>query len=173
MGMVLPQRISTDTSPKLKQQLTTYMRFAIMNTGPPGIDEIIYYSNNMIREGTRSNILHGNKRRLNQYKNENSRSGITRSIILNDLVLSTKPQSTRLHCPGTTKATEVFITATGKEIMPVTKIGRHARRERRSGQQKKEVMTKFKNFFESYNHIVWSCCINHSARPTLFFRKRA
>ena len=122
-----------------------------MNAAPPGIDEIIYYSNNMIREGTRSNIFAVINGVLTTTKTR-VLEGITRSIILNDLVLSTKPQARDFTVQELQRATEVFITATGKEIMPVTKIDDMLVGNGAVGSVTKEVMTKFKNFFESYNH---------------------
>lgn len=76
--------------------------------------------------------------------------GITRSVILNDLELSTGAEARDFTVQELLSATEVFVTATGKEVMPVTKINDELVGDGTVGNVTKEVMVKFKNFFESY-----------------------
>ncbi len=121
-----------------------------MNAAPHDIDEIIYFSNNFVREGTRSNIFALIDGILTTPKTK-ILEGITRSVILNDLDLSVKVKVRDFTVDELLSASEVFITATGKEVMPVTKITETAVGDGRVGIVTNEVMKKFKNFFDSYN----------------------
>ena len=122
----------------------------IMNAAPDDVDEVIYSSNNMVREGTRSNIFAVINGILTTPKT-GMLGGVTRSVILNDLALNIQAEARDFTVQDLLSATEVFITATGKEVMPVTKINDTPVRDGTVGDVTKEVMTKFKNFFESYN----------------------
>lgn len=130
---------------------TNYMHAVrVMKATPRDVDEIIYFSNNMVREGTRCNIFAVIKGVLTTPKT-GILGGITRGVILNDLALSTHAEARDFTVQELLTATEVFITATGKEVMPVTKINDTPVGDGTVGDVTKEVMTKFKNFFESYN----------------------
>lgn len=122
----------------------------VMNSAPDDVDEIIYFSNNMVREGTRSNIFAVIDGILITPKT-GMLGGVTRSVILNDLELTIQAKARDFTVEELNNATEVFITATGKEVMPVTKINDAPVRDGKVGDVTKEVMIKFKNFFESYN----------------------
>lgn len=122
----------------------------IMKAAPHDVDEVIYFSDNMVREGTRSNIFAVIDGVLTTPKT-GILGGITRSVILNDLALTLEVEARDFTVQELLDATEVFITATGKEVMPVTKINKTAVGDGTVGDVTKEVMTKFKNFFESYN----------------------
>jgi len=122
----------------------------VMNAAPPDVDEVIYYSNDKVREGTRSNIFAMVKGILTTPKT-GILGGVTRGIILNDLDLTVQTESRDFTVQDLLTASEIFITATGKEIMPVTKIHDAPVGDGTVGDVTKEVMTKFKNFFESYN----------------------
>jgi branched-subunit amino acid aminotransferase/4-amino-4-deoxychorismate lyase len=129
---------------------TNYVQaIRVMNAAPHDVDEIIYFSNNMVREGTRSNIFAVINGILTTPRT-GMLGGITRSVILNDLELSTQAEARDFTVQELLSATEVFITATGKEVMPVTKINDALVRDGTVGDVTKEVMVKFKNFFESY-----------------------
>jgi branched-chain amino acid aminotransferase len=122
----------------------------IMNAAPDDVDEIIYFSDNMVREGTRSNIFAVINGVLTTPKT-GMLGGVTRSVILNDLELSTHAEARNFTVQELLSATEVFITATGKEVMPVTQIDDALVGDGTIGDVTKEVMAKFKDFFESYN----------------------
>jgi len=130
---------------------TNYVQaIRVMNAAPEDVDEIIYFSDNMVREGTRSNIFAVINGILTTPKT-GMLGGVTRSVILNDLELSTQTEARDFTVQELLSATEVFITATGKEVMPVTKINDDSVGDGTVGDVTKEVMTKFKDFFESYN----------------------
>ncbi len=130
---------------------TNYVQaIRLMSGAPSDVDEIIYTSNNMVREGTRCNIFALINGILTTPKS-GILGGITRDIILNDLELSIQVKERDFTVQDLLSATEVFITATGKEVMPVTRINDSSIGNGAVGDVTKEVMTKFKNFFESYN----------------------
>jgi branched-chain amino acid aminotransferase len=130
---------------------TNYVQaIRVMNAAPRDVDEVIYYSNNMVREGTRCNIFALINGILTTPKT-GILGGVTRGVILNDLELSTTAEARDFTVQELLSASEVFITATGKEVMPVTKIHDAPVGDGTVGDVTKEVMIKFKNFFESYN----------------------
>lgn len=130
---------------------TNYVQaIRVMNTAPRDVDEIIYFSNNMVQEGTRCNIFAVINGILTTPKTR-MLEGITRGIILKDLELTTQTESRDFTVQELLSAPEVFITATGKEVMPVTKINDALVGDGAVGDITKEVMSKFKNFFDSYN----------------------
>ena len=130
---------------------TNYVQaIRIMNSTPDDVDEVIYFSDNMVREGTRCNIFALINGTLTTPKS-GILEGITRGVILNDLELTTQVEARDFTVQELLSATEVFITATGKEVMPVTKINDTPVGDGTIGDATKEVMAKFKLFFESYN----------------------
>lgn len=129
---------------------TNYVQaIRILNAAPRDVDEVIYSSNNMVREGTRSNIFALINGVLTTPKT-GILGGITRGVILSDLELSVQAEARDFTVQELLTATEVFITATGKEVMSVTKINDAPVGDGAVGDVTKEVMAKFKNFFESY-----------------------
>lgn len=130
---------------------TNYVQaIRVMNAAPHDVDEIIYISNDLVREGTRSNIfalING----ILTTPGTGILGGITRDVILNDLELSTQTEVRDFTVQELFTATEVFITATGKEVMPVTRINDASVGDGTVGNVSKTVMAKFKNFFESYS----------------------
>ena len=136
---------------KPQAKTTNYVEgVRLMNAAPRDVDEIIYYSDGLIREGTRCNIFALISGILVTPKTS-VLEGIMRGVILNDLELSVQTEARDFAVGELMGASEVFITATGKEIMPVTKINDAPVGDGTVGDVTKEVMTKFKNFFESYN----------------------
>jgi len=118
------------------------------NGVPGNIDEIIYYSNGTVREGTRANVfalLNGNL----VTPKTGILEGITRGVIINELQLSVPVEVRDLSVEELRSASEVFITATGKEVMPVTTLDNSPVGDGSVGRVTKEVATKFRNFFES------------------------
>jgi branched-subunit amino acid aminotransferase/4-amino-4-deoxychorismate lyase len=112
------------------------------------IDEIIYYSEDMVREGTRSNVFAVINGSLVTPKT-GILEGITRGVIINELGLSVQAKAMDFSVQELLDASEVFITATGKEVMPVTKINDSPVGDGSVGNVTREVMTKFRDFFES------------------------
>lgn len=130
---------------------TNYVQaIRVMNAAPSDVDEIIYFSDNMVREGTRCNIFAIINDTLITPKT-GILEGVTRSVILNDLELSSLAVARDFTVQELLSATEVFITATGKEVMPVTRINEAPVGDGMVGDVTKEIMTKFKNFYESYD----------------------
>lgn len=117
-------------------------------TAPAEIDEILYHSEGMMREGTRSNVFAVIDGVLVTPKT-GILEGITRDIILNKLSLSIQAEARDFSVEDLLRASEVFITATGKEIMPVTMINDVTVGDGSVGRITKEVATEFRNFFES------------------------
>lgn len=122
----------------------------LMNAAPRDVDEIIYHSDGLIREGTRCNIFALINGVLVTPKT-GVLGGVTRGVILNDLDLSVQTEAKDFTIEDLKGASEVFITATGKEVMPVIKINDTPVGDGMVGDISKEVMNKFGNFFKSYN----------------------
>jgi branched-chain amino acid aminotransferase len=118
-----------------------------MNAAQEDVDEIIYTSNGIVKEGTRSNIFAIIDGVLLTPKT-GVLKGITRDIILNDLELSIRVEEKDITVLDLFTASEVFITATGKKIMPVVKIDNMPIGNAKVGDFTKEIMIKFKEFFE-------------------------
>ncbi len=134
-----------------RAKTTNYVQAVrLMNAAPSNVDEIIYHSDNIVREGTRSNVFALIDGVLTTPKTA-ILGGVTRSVILHDLELSVEAKVRDFTVQELLSASEVFITATGKEVMPVTKINDTLVGDGTVGKVTKEVMTKFKNFFESYS----------------------
>lgn len=115
---------------------------------PSGIHEVIFHANGMVREGTRCNVFALLNGSLATPK-KNILEGITRDVILNDLELSVPVIARDFSVEELLNASEVFITATSKEIMPVVKIEDQPIGGGVVGPVTKEVMSTFRAFFES------------------------
>lgn len=115
---------------------------------PNGIDEVIYYSCDTVREGTRSNVFALINGSLVTPKT-GVLEGITRGIIINELELSVQVSARDFSVQELLSASEVFITATSKEVMPVTKLNNLPIGDGTVGNITKEVMSKFRSFFNS------------------------
>lgn len=122
----------------------------VMKAAAYDVDEIIYFSDNMVREGTRCNIFALVGGALVTPRT-GILGGVTRGVILKDLELSIQVEARDFTIQELLSATEVFITATGKEVMPVTKVNDLPVGDGAVGDVTKEVMSEFKNFFESYS----------------------
>lgn len=118
------------------------------NSAVGGIDEIIYHSDDMIREGTRSNVFAVIDGSLLTPKTR-VLEGITRNVILNELNLSLPVEARDFSVQDLLGASEVFITATSKEIMPVTTIDTTVIGQGLVGDVTKDVMSRFREFVES------------------------
>lgn len=118
------------------------------NSIPNDIHEVIYYSRDMVREGTRCNVFALINGSLVTPKTE-ILEGITRSVIIDNLQLSVQVNVRDFSVQELLGASEVFITATSKEVMPVTKLNDLPVGNGSVGPVTREVMNKFRNFFES------------------------
>lgn len=115
---------------------------------PNDIDEVIYHSEGMVREGTKCNVFAVINGSLVTPKT-GILEGITRDIIINELQLSVRAEARDFSVQELLGASEVFITATGKDIMPVTKLNNVPVGGGSVGPMTKEAMSKFRNFLES------------------------
>ncbi len=112
------------------------------------IHEVIYYSDGMVREGTRSNIFALINGRLLTPKTL-VLGGITREALLDILKLSVPLEVEDFSVAALRSASEVFITATGKEVMPVTKIDGVIVGDGKVGSLTNEVMRQHQSFIDS------------------------
>jgi branched-subunit amino acid aminotransferase/4-amino-4-deoxychorismate lyase len=115
---------------------------------PNDIDEVIYHSKGMVREGTKCNVFALINGSLVTPKT-GILEGVTRDIIINELQLSVRAEARDFSVQELLGASEVFTTTTSKGIMPVTKLDNIAVGGGLVGPITKEVMSKFRNFLES------------------------
>lgn len=115
---------------------------------PKNIHEVIYHFQDMVREGTRCNVFAVVNGTLLTPKT-GILEGITRSVILEELQLSVPVKARDFSVKELLESPEVFITATSKEVMPVTKVSDQMVGDGLVGPVTKEVMSKFRAFFES------------------------
>jgi branched-chain amino acid aminotransferase len=112
------------------------------------IGEVIYHSEGMVREGTKCNVfavIHGSL----VTPKTGILEGITRDIIMNELQLSVRAEARNFSVQELLGASEVFITATAMDIMPVTKLNNVSVGAGSVGPITKEVMRKFRSFVAS------------------------
>lgn len=112
------------------------------------IDEIIYHSGGMIREGSRCNVFAVIKGRLLTPKTD-ILEGVTRGVLLDILKLEIPIVVEDFSVDALLTASEVFITATGKEVMPVTKIDSRVVGDGEVGSITKDVMNQHHAFVYS------------------------
>lgn len=115
---------------------------------PSGIDEVIYHSEGIVREGTKCNVFAVINGSLVTPKT-GVLEGVTRDVIINKLQLSVRAEVRDFTVQELLGASEVFTTATSKWIMPVTRLNNVSVGDGSVGPITKEVMSKFRNFFES------------------------
>lgn len=119
-----------------------------ISSAPKNIHEVIYHSEDMVREGTRCNVFALVNGILFTPKT-GILEGITRSVILEELQLSVPVEARDFTVKELLESPELFITATSKEVMPVTKLNNQLVGDGSVGPVTKEVMSKFRAFFES------------------------
>lgn len=112
------------------------------------IDEVIYYSNDVVHEGTRSNVFAVIEGSLVTPK-ANILEGVTRWVLLDIVKLPISIKEADFSVESLYRASEVFITATGKGIMPVTKINNYLVGDGKVGPVTKEVMYQYHTFVNS------------------------
>lgn len=108
-----------------------------------GAIEIIYYDDNGVTEGCVSNIFAVINGKLFTPKS-NMLPGITRGIILE----ITDAVEKDFTIDELRSATEVFVTSSNKEVLPVTKINGVLVGDGKVGEITKEVMARFREYVE-------------------------
>lgn len=114
----------------------------------PYIDEIVYHSSGMVREGSRSNVFAVINGKLVTPKT-GILEGMTRSTLLSILELSIPVEVEDFSVDAFLAATEVFITATGKEVMPIIQIDDISVGDGNVGPITKEVMRQHHDYVRS------------------------
>lgn len=112
------------------------------------IHEVIYCSDGMVREGTRCNIFAFINGRLLTPKT-GILEGITRGVLLDILKLPVPVVVEDFSIDALYSASEVFLTATGKEVMPVATIDSKIVGNGIVGPMTKEVMKQHRSFINS------------------------
>ncbi len=112
------------------------------------IDEIIYHSDGMVHEGSRSNIFAIIDGKL-MTPVDNVLGGVTRGLLLDILKLSIPISIENFSVEALYNAPEVFITATGKGVMPVTRIGGQLVGNGEVGPVTREIMKQHRAFISS------------------------
>lgn len=115
--------------------------------------EPIYYSDIQVFEGSNSNIFAViNGKLLTPVSNV--LAGITRNVLLEILELSLPIETRDFTIDELLSASEVFLTASGKELTPVTAIDGKPVGDGRVGPVTKEAMHQFQNYTAS--DVWWS-----------------
>ena len=107
--------------------------------------ETVYYSDSQVFEGSASNIFALINNKLLTPKT-NILAGITRETLLKNLKLSVPIEEKNFTLEELLSADEVFLTASNKEVMPVTKINGKQVGNGKVGEITKQVMEQFKKF---------------------------
>lgn len=113
-----------------------------------GSVETVYYDDTQVFEGSASNIFALVRGTLLTPKS-NILEGITRRVLLDTLRLSVPLKVADFSRDELMRADEVFLTASNKEVLPVTRIDDHAVGTGQVGEVTKEVMRQFRAFVES------------------------
>ncbi len=116
----------------------------------PHVDEVIYYSDNFVREGSRCNIFALLGERLLTPKTK-VLGGVTREVLLDNVKLSIPIVAEDFLVEDLYEASEIFITATGKGIMPVTKVAGSPVGSGEVGSVTKKVANQYRAFMRSGN----------------------
>jgi len=87
-----------------------------------GGDDILYCSNRFLRESPRSNIFVVTKEAKVATPGENILKGITRKKVLEVAAANYPVEEREIHMDEIASASEVFLTSTTKQILPVSKI---------------------------------------------------
>ncbi len=113
-----------------------------------GAEEILYIDNDLVLEGAFSNFFCVYQSKVITAK-ENILNGITRKIVLEKLKLPVSIEIKDLSLKELQKASEAFITVSGKGIVPVVMVDDNKIGSGQVGPITKEVILKFKEFVES------------------------
>lgn len=107
--------------------------------------EQVYYSTKQIYEGATSNIFCTKNGKIFTPKN-NILFGVTRGVLINDLKNKLDVIEKDYKLSFLLSADEVFVTSSGKEIMPVVKADENIIGDGKVGKITKFVMKEFKEF---------------------------
>ena len=113
-----------------------------------GFFEPVYYSNKQVHEGSNSNIFVVKNKKIYTPKN-NIYYGILRNVLVSDLKESLKVIEKDFNLDFLLKADEVFITGSGKEIVPVIKVDYKIIGDGKVGKVTKRAILEFKDFLNS------------------------
>lgn len=113
-----------------------------------GAIEPIYYDDTQVFEGSTSNIFAVINNKLVTPKS-NALPGITRDVLLSILKLDIPIETRDFTLEQLCSASEAFLTASNKEIIPITKIDGNAVGEGRVGSITKEAMRQFQELTRS------------------------
>ena len=114
-----------------------------------GAQEILYLSKGKVFECSTSNFFIVKNKIIKTQKNQILK-GVTKEIALNLAKKSgLRVQEKELGLKETLAADEAFITATDKEILPVTKINNHKIGNGKVGEITKKLMEMFKRYVEA------------------------
>lgn len=107
--------------------------------------EPLYFDDKQVFEGSNSNVFAVMGNRLVTPKT-NLLSGITREIVLSEVKLDIPIEVRDFSIKDLLKAKEVFMTGSGKEIYPVTRIDGKKVGDGKVGRITKEVMRQFREY---------------------------
>lgn len=113
-----------------------------------GAAEPVYYSDDQVFEGSNSNIFAVIGRKLLTPAN-NILEGVTRGVLLEILKLNMPVEMKNFTLDELLSASEVFLTGSGKEVTPVTKIDGKLVVDGMVGPVTKEVMRQYKEYVYS------------------------
>jgi branched-subunit amino acid aminotransferase/4-amino-4-deoxychorismate lyase len=113
-----------------------------------GAGEPVYYSDTQVFEGSNSNIFAVINNTLLTPKT-NILPGITRAVLLKILKLDIPLEVKNFTLDALVHASEAFLTASGKEIVPITSIGGEPIGNGEVGTITKEVMRQFRAYTRS------------------------
>lgn len=113
-----------------------------------GAIEPVYYDETQVFEGATCNIfaLIGNKLKTPR---TNILPGITRKVLLEKLALAEAVEVEDFNIKELLGAKEVFLTASNKEVMPVTRVDNITVGNGKVGKVTKEVMKQFREYTET------------------------
>ena len=112
------------------------------------VDEIIYYSNNKILEGYRSNIFVIMKDKIITPRCD-VLPGITRGVLLEILNTDIPVSEGVISVDDVYTAEEIFVTASAEEIMPVTQVDGHVIGSGSVGPYTRQAMNQLKAYIRS------------------------
>lgn len=133
-----------------KCKTTNYIEsLSIYNSVNKDFGEVIFTKNNLILEGSFSNFFSVINGKI-LTPGENVLNGITRKIVIEELDLTPQPEKKNIYIKDIGIMSEVFITLSGKDIVPVVKIDNQIIGKGVVGDVTKKVIKKYKE----YLHLV-------------------
>ncbi len=111
--------------------------------------EIIYTKDNQVYEASTSNVFIVKDGQISTTK-EGILSGITRGLVLDLLHNHFKVQERELSVKELLAADEVFLTASGKNVMPVTQVDKQQIGTGQVGEMTKKVMQMYADYLKKY-----------------------